>query len=141
MTTLMACVPSYRICLRLSQTDNTFKFKPISIFEKLPRHLHATSKQTNRPDATSHCEGKTTNDWRFGPVTIDWLDRAMSSAGISGLSVQEKAGVSVSTQHHKLSDDLLKYALNIGCQSRREVRPGHRTVRSRRHAKRLHRAA
>lgn len=94
---------SYRICLRLAQSDSPIIFKPESLFEKLPNHPQSrSSKRIDRVEATESAGGKTTNDWRFGPITIDWLDQKMSAAtGTSRLSAQEKDASSTSTQRRK----------------------------------------
>lgn len=93
---------SYRISLRLAQTNSTFK--PVSLFEKLPIHLPSGTNKTNRTEAAEHSGGKTTNDWRFGPITIDWMDQEMSSMESSGPSTQEKKGSSSSIQCRKSAE-------------------------------------
>lgn len=91
---------SYRICLRLAQTDNTLSFNPVSLFAKLPIHRPSRASHVEA-EATEYPTGKTTNDWRFGPITIDWIDQEMSPMGSSGLSAQGKDAFSSSTQRRK----------------------------------------
>lgn len=91
---------SYRICLRLAQTDNPLSFNPGSLFAKLPIHRPSQANHVEA-EATEYPTGKTTNDWRFGPITIDWIDQEMSSMGSSVLSAQGKDAFSSGTQRRK----------------------------------------
>jgi hypothetical protein len=95
---------SYRICLRFAHTDQTFTFKPASLFEKFPIHLPPRANRVEA-EATEYPAGKTTNDWRFGHITIDWIDQEMSSTGSSGLSAQEKDAFSSNTRGRKSTED------------------------------------
>ncbi|KAF8582718.1 zf-UBP-domain-containing protein [Ramaria rubella] len=84
---------SYRICLRLAQADNSLTYRPTSLFEKLPNHS-SPDRAVQTATALESSAGKTTNDWRFGSIKIDWIDKAMSSVGNSGLSVLENDATS-----------------------------------------------
>lgn len=55
---------------------------PKDLFEKLPSHRHSAI----HTHYTDYNEGKTTNDWRFGSIVIDWLDSEVLSTSVSSES-------------------------------------------------------
>lgn len=65
---------TYRICLRLSKSKDSNTHRPEFIFDPLPTH-----RNRSQETARGRGRGKITNDWRFGPISVEWLDIEMSS--------------------------------------------------------------
>ncbi|KIJ55405.1 hypothetical protein M422DRAFT_151159 [Sphaerobolus stellatus SS14] len=59
---------AYRICLRLANSGDSSIHRPKSIFDTLPNHQPSTKRVRSSG-------GKLTNDWRFGPISVEWIDR------------------------------------------------------------------
>ena len=61
---------AYRICLRLSQSDNPSTYRPKLLFERLPGQKRSGNRRQSIGGNL-----KITNDWRFGPISVEWIDR------------------------------------------------------------------
>lgn len=57
---------------------------PKDIFDKLPSH------STFHKDYHS-TEGKTTNDWRFGNIGVDWIDMELDDSKVPSESVLSRS--------------------------------------------------
>lgn len=78
---------------------------PKDLFEKLPSHRHSAI----HTHYTDYNEGKTTNDWRFGSIVVDWLDSSevlspsvSSESDFKLIMEQENTQAFVSKHHRRL---------------------------------------
>ncbi|KAF8517974.1 BRCA1-associated protein 2-domain-containing protein [Hysterangium stoloniferum] len=82
---------SYHIFLRLSQSDDSAIFRPKYLFDKFPSRKQPESSKNGKVKT-----GKTTNDWRFGPISVDWADckqiDTSKEENMSGMNRDEKSG-------------------------------------------------
>ncbi|GJJ11224.1 hypothetical protein Clacol_005456 [Clathrus columnatus] len=97
---------AYSLLFRLAKHNNpnSAVHWPKDIFEKLPSNsIQRRSSGLNSNSAITSdyfsSEGKTTNDWRFGAIVIDWIDREL--VGTPKISMEPQNTVTQNQQKNK----------------------------------------